>query len=385
MSLIKKNFTGETAHQHTIFKSAAHRRVALQVKKDFDTIANNYEPKVASAFIKACKSVRDSIDMKKLTKACAGHNVREAQKLVAGDKFQKALDGEFRHLIFEAYHAGAFVGAKQLTRGKIKKAFSPNLSITNPAAVDYLASALPELIKEINLEQQQAVQTILLNGINTGVPADEMAREIRNSVGLTADQASWVDNFRTQLETGELNGWTPIDERRLSATDQQMAQSEFDSPNSDPTVIDLLVDKYQFSLINKRAMDISVTEIHDASIAGQDDLWGDAVDAGYLDPATVTRHWGGTDDGRERDSHIQVPIDNPDGVGLDEDFDTEVGPVHAPGQSGEPSFDINCRCYVYLMFDESGGSGDGSDSGNMDLTDEEQALQDEQDALSEGR
>jgi hypothetical protein len=239
----------------------------------------------------------------------------------------------------------------------VGKALNGSLDITNPEAVAYLQDHLPELIKEINLQQQLAVQKILLAGINEGNDAPEIARQIRGVVGLTEKQAEWVENFRQQLISGENGNYTPIDERRLSATDRSMAQDEFDSEDTDMGTVDLLTDKYTFSLLNKRALDISVTEIHNASIAGQESLWSQAADLGYLDPAITRRNWGVTDDGKARDAHLQVPIDNPEGVGLEEDFDTEVGPVHAPGQSGVEEFDDNCRCYTFLTFDDQWGTG----------------------------
>ena len=41
---------------------------------------------------------------------------------------------------------------------------------------------------------------------------------------------------------------------------------------------------------------------------------------------------------------------NKEGVGLDEPFNTPIGPVMGPGKSGNPAFDINERCDTYLEF-----------------------------------
>lgn len=357
--------------QFSFFKSdTSKKKIGQEVKRQFDNLHKQYEPKVIAAFQRAVHEVKQSIDMRALTEACANHSVHDAQEVVdAKAQWTKHLNGQFRILIHNAYHEGALIGAKQIIRNpkKVAKA-GPSLNITNQKAVDYLAESLPELIKEITEQQALAVQEILLDGINMGHSAVEMAREIRDSVGLTEAQAQYVQNFRAQLESGENLGYTPVDERRLSATDQQMATDEFNSPEVDMGTIDLLVDKYAFSLTNLRAETIAVNEIHDASIQGQEDLWKSAVDLGYLDPSLTRRNWLGTDDGREREDHIAVPEMNPDGVGIDEDFDTPVGPVHAPGQSGIPEFDIRCRCATFLTFldnennvDEGGTISDQED------------------------
>ena len=154
-----------------------------------------------------------------------------------------------------------------------KASLTASLNLTNPSSVDYLTLELPTLISELDQEQQRAVQQILLDGITQGNDAEEIAQQIKDSVGLTQQQAEWVSNFRDQLESGVDDGLTPVAERRLSATDANMAQDEFDAAETDPDTVDLLVDKYRSSLLSYRALGIAVTEIHAASIQGQDDIW----------------------------------------------------------------------------------------------------------------
>jgi hypothetical protein len=243
-----------------------------------------------------------------------------------------------------------------------RKAMVGSLDLINPSAVDYLAAEIPELILEINQDQAEAVQAILLDGIHGGKDGPQIAREIRDSVGLTEQQAQWVINFRNQLESGEEGPYTPVGDRRLSAIDSAAAQAEMNSEETDPDAVDMLVEKYGFSLLNKRAMDIAVSELHSAMIQGQDDLWHQAKDLGYLDPAITRRHWLGVHDSKEREDHWATEdMNEPDGVGLDEPFDTPVGPVMNPGDSGVDEFDINDRCTVYLTFNDEFGTGGESD------------------------
>ena len=224
-----------------------------------------------------------------------------------------------------------------------KASLTASLNLTNPSSVDYLTLELPTLISELDQEQQRAVQQILLDGITQGNDAEEIAQQIKDSVGLTQQQAEWVSNFRDQLESGVDDGLTPVAERRLSATDANMAQDEFDAAETDPDTVDLLVDKYRSSLLSYRALGIAVTEIHAASIQGQDDIWHQAVDQGFLNPDITERHWLGVGHDREREDHIATEdMNEPAGVGIDEPFDTPVGPVMNPGESGDDDFDINC-------------------------------------------
>lgn len=84
---------------------------------------------------------------------------------------------------------------------------------------------------------------------------------------------------------------------------------------------------------------IAQTEAHRAMVQGQLDNYEKAEDLGIA----LKRVWVATLDDRTRISHASL-----DGTVADEDgmFHTDVGLVSGPGQSGDPGFDINCRCRV---------------------------------------
>jgi hypothetical protein len=246
------------------------------------------------------------------------------------------------------------------------KAFSGSLDLQNPEAEGYLETELPTLIKQINEDQAKAVQAVLLQGIQGGHDGPWIARQLKQVVGLTDTQAQWVSNFRTQLETGVNGSFMPVDERRLSAVDSALAQDQFEAPTKDPATVDLLVDKYAASLTAKRGLDIAISEIHSAEIQGQDEIWHQAADLGYLDTDITRRNWGGIHDGKEREDHLITEDMNPDGVGLDEPFQTPVGDVMNPGDSGDDSFDANCRCYIYLTFNDPWGKSNQEEDQDAD-------------------
>jgi HK97 family phage portal protein len=64
---------------------------------------------------------------------------------------------------------------------------------------------------------------------------------------------------------------------------------------------------------------------------------------------TVWKMWDTAGDGRVRDSHIEL-----DGATVLSDglFNTSWGPIRGPGLSGDPSFDINCRCNLLQYIDK---------------------------------
>lgn len=332
-------------------------------QRQLDAALARLEPRIAAAFAKAARDINASPALlRQLASAIERGNSPAAIALVGQDRLASALRGQGAppgtRTLQDELLTGLTMGATsgQLQLGASRARLSASLDLTNPRAVTYLQQHLPTLIREVTQEQQKAVQAALLRGFNDGRPAVQIAREVRDTVGLTEAQGRAVVNFRRQLETGDQGlGVHPVD-RRLSATERQQAGRMFrQAAEGNPArqaEIDKLVGRYQESLINRRARNIARTEATRAFGEGQQAIWDQATTDGLLDPAKTKRFWLVTPDDRLRDTHAAVPGMNPDGVGLDEPFDTPIGPVMGPRQSGDPAFDINCRCTVYLEINE---------------------------------
>lgn len=225
-----------------------------------------------------------------------------------------------------------------------------NLDLTNPEAVRFLQQTLPERIRLIDNQSRDSIRQSILRGVQEGRPPRVIARDIRDVAGLTPTMESWVDNLREQLETGRVGGSTPPWDRRISAAEAQRARRLFREEQPSRRQLDALVSRYAASLRNRRALNIARTETHRALIEGQKAIWSQAVDEGLLDPAEARQVWVVTPDERLREQHAAVPGMNPEGIPLGGMFETPIGPVAGPGQSGDPGFDIDCRCTVALEF-----------------------------------
>jgi hypothetical protein len=328
----------------------------IKVTREMYEISKKFEPKVAAAVRKAIQDAQNQISLKAITNALERGDSRAVMNIVAAAKLGERLKGyglepgkeTFVDNVTGAFKAGATMGARQLPR---KIALQATLDLTNPMAVKYLFGNLPALIVEIDKEQMRAVQNALLRGFVDGRDIGLIAREIRDSVGLTTAQSTAVTNFRRQLETGTMGSGTAPWDRRLSAIEQRQARRIYNDPESvSQAKIDLLVTRYQASLVNNRALSISRTEVHRASINGQAELWRQAESQGLIDLDRATRTWIVTHDDRLRADHAAIPDMNPDGVKLNEPFQTPIGPVMRPGESGVAEFDINCRCAEGLEF-----------------------------------
>lgn len=326
---------------------------ALQAEQLLLDALRRFEPRVMRAFLAAARLIESQVVLDRIIAALQAGDLAAAARAAGAEALGPSLRGvglppETRTALAEltaAFEAGGVAGALMLPR---EASLAASLDLTNPEAVRYLREHIPELIRDISATSRASVQEALLHGMDSGRPIDIIARDIRGAVPLTPQWARAVDNFRTQLETGEMGAGAAPWDRRLSATERAQARSIFYAGGERSARVNTLVDRYRQRLINRRALNIARTETHRAFINGQDELWRQAADQSLIDVTTTRRIWIVTHDDRLRASHRAIPGMNEEGVPLNGAFATPFGPVHSPAD-GVPDL-INCRCSIALRF-----------------------------------
>jgi hypothetical protein len=325
----------------------ASRRDKFQAVHD---AADKMRPKLRKAFLLAIGLLKDQINMSDLETALAEGRIEAALRIVNVDALGDILIGKgidpdiksFREELRTAFGAGATVGISQLPK---KAAVGISFDIFNPRAVAWAETRTALLIRQVTKATQDGVRVIITNAVETGVAPRTAARSIRELVGLTNSQAKAVTNFKNQLDSQQNLGFKAPWLRRLSAAEKAVVRRHMKKGGLSSTQINKLVNRYHQSLVNKRSLDIARTESINAVQAGQLESWRQAQDQGLL-PDTVKREWLVTPDDRLREDHAAIPGMNPDGVGLDEQFQTPFGPVIGPHDSHIDL--INCRCVAIL-------------------------------------
>lgn len=332
-------------------------RADLQAERDLQDAMRLLAPKAARALRDAMTFRQSGVPLRELTRAIERGDAREAARIIdagnLGESFLRgagAAPGKAAPVdrLMEALQMGGVAAQRQLPAREARLIGA--LDITNPEALRYVQETVPTLITNVNRESQVAIQQAIVSGFRDERSPARIARDIRRSIGLTPDMEQAVQNFRRQLESGEVGNATEPWRRRLSATEAQRARSLFNRPVVAASDIDELVDTYAQRLLNMRATTIATTEVHGAHVAGQAELWLQGVRDGFLDEDRARQFWNHAGDERVRDDHERIPGMNPKGVKLGEMFKTPVGPTLGPGQFKEPGQNINCRCGVLLRF-----------------------------------
>jgi len=258
--------------------------------------------------------------------------------------------------------------------------FVVSFDMLNPRTVGFIQQYEFNLIKQISEPTVEGIRSIIEAGMKAGRNPNAVARDVRQLVGLTKAQAKWVTNFRSELETfhqrttgggynlgakvartpGGLQAYPidpetglPIDgifERRLRdfRYDKTLQNAMTSGKPLSPEQIDKMVDAYARKLRAWRSRMIARTEAARANQMGAQLMWKQAADNGLFPANLVRRYWITAQDERVRLSHRPIPGMNPEGVGLDDMFNTPLGEKMAPPIAP------NCRCGVIHRLLEPG-------------------------------
>lgn len=199
------------------------------------------------------------------------------------------------------------------------------------------------LIQQLTFEARNTVDAIVSAGAKGGLGADEIVGDIRELIGLTDNQAAAVLNYRGMLQTGDLDALRR--QLRDPSLDAKIRAAAISGRDLDQFFIDNAVEKYRQNFLDYRSNAIAQTESVRAVNAGLRDSYRQAIERGALPGDAIRRHWKVSMTETTCPVCLSIPELNPDGVGVDEDFQSSDGP-----QDDSPVHP-HCACEVEYVTD----------------------------------
>lgn len=262
-------------------------------------------------------------------KARAGTSIRALIRLLEGEEFDKVVDEiDWIHIdgpqaegvraalpilirdVLEstAQEAGSVLGRRR------EIAVVGAFDVVNPRVTEWVREHAGARITEISEASRQTIREIIERGYEARMSPQELARSIRDSIGLHSRQARALENLRLRMV----------------------------KDGKSPAQIERTTEAYRKRLLRRRAEMIARTEIIRAETQGQLELWRQQVEAGILE-ATAFKEWVVTPDDR-----LCPECEDMDGakVPLDADF---------VGADDGPPLHPNCRCTIRLAMAEELG------------------------------
>jgi hypothetical protein len=181
-----------------------------------------------------------------------------------------------------------------------------------PEAALWAAREAGALITEVTNGQVSLVRDLVSSAQQGERTTRQVAREVRDSIGLTSDQAGWVSNR-----------WGREFQARIS-DGMSLAAAE--------AAADKAAGLYYERVLRYRSETIARTEILRAAHEGRREAWSQGVDGGWINPG-AQKQWMTVDD----------PC--PECAAMD----GETVAISGEFSVGEPPLHPNCRCDVLLV------------------------------------
>lgn len=333
----------------------------------FNVMESRYGRRIREAFRASAQELRNSLTLEQIVRLIEERGVASAEAIL-----QQAARGEDSPLtgaeaaivapIFatvgeeyeEAFTEAARQRAQDITenvrgpRGPVQHTFQ----ITEEQTAARVREGQARLIREISDEQRRVIENVIQNGLNASRDTRRIARDVEQSIGLTEKQERAVRNYRRLLEQGSADALDrELRDRRFDPTVQDAVDGEI---QLSPQQIDRMVERYRARMVRHRAEVIARTESLRALSEGKDEAVRQMVRAGEINSTQIKRRWRTARNERVRPHHRAIPGMNPDGVGLDESFQTPLGPLRYPRDpQGAPENVINCQCILVYRIEDA--------------------------------
>jgi hypothetical protein len=181
-----------------------------------------------------------------------------------------------------------------------------------PEAARWANRSAGLLIKEITSTQRRTVRALVVRASEGEFAPVQVARMLRDHIGLTEAQTGWVDNFY---------------DRRLATNVRNGMSMERAAANAEAAS-----ERYQRTVQRYRTETIARTEILRASNEGRAIAWRQGVEEGWIDPS-ATQRWIAESDACD----ICTPMTD------------LVIPFGQSFPNGDPPLHPNCRCTLILV------------------------------------
>lgn len=203
--------------------------------------------------------------------------------------------------------------------------FTFRFDYRNPDAIAAAERAAAMLVTRVSEEMRQALRALIVRGIREGVPPAKLARMITDAIGLNAQQAAALMNYRAALEAEE--GLSPV-------------------------TLERQVVKYRDQLLRKRKQMIARTETMRSVNSGKLESAMQAQSHGWLGSEAVKRWTAAPEELMPPRCEVCAALD---GMELPLHAAFPLGRETAPSSSSSvtavlaPPAHPHCRCTLKIL------------------------------------
>jgi HK97 family phage portal protein len=248
-------------------RKATPARVTKRDSADaITTLALQLEPEAREAFLGLMAGLSDQTPPEALEAAISTGNAQTVLDMIPwgqlGDQAPRFTD-----LLTQALDRAGATEAALLSQ---ELGLTVSWNLASAHAVQASQQISTSLMTDLTATSQTAIRGVIEQGLLVGTPTPELATQIRQVLGLNAQQAQAVQRFRADLQAQGLDGAT----------------------------VAARVAKYAEAQLNLRSMVVARTSIQEALNMGIQASWNQAIAAGHLTPSEWRKTWEVTPDDR---------------------------------------------------------------------------------------
>lgn len=212
----------------------------------------------------------------------------------------------------------------------------------NPNTLRAVRRAQLNLVTGFGREQRELLRDLLTEGARVGTNPRQLARELRESIGLTPSQAATVRRYRNLLQARSSDAL--VHELRDRRFDSRVAANARGS-HMTTAQIEQVVSRYRSRWLGYRAEVIARTESLRAVHEGNEAMLEQAIEERALPRERLVRRWNSALDARVRDAHRTM---HGQLRAYGDPFVSGAGNrLRHPGDRSAPASEtVQCRCVV---------------------------------------
>lgn len=270
------------------------------------------------------------------------------------DDLEAALSGDLSEIgtgiddaagSFAAAEVDGFATAARATATWLDARVPDRLITYNPAtaaALRWVERNRLEIVGGLGQEQRAVIRNAISEGVRLGHNPREVARGIREVLGLTEHQAAHVASYRRALETGDFAN-ALARELRDGRSDRTLRVAMRDGEAIDAAQIDAMVERYRRNYVTFRAETIARTEALRVVHQGADEMLQQAIEAAQIEVGSIELVWLAGAPPRTRNWHAVM---NGQTRRIGEPFESGQGnALRYPGDPNAPASEtVSCRC-----------------------------------------
>lgn len=301
-----------------------------------------FEPRIRAAVLEAWTVLRRQVTYAELERTLVTEGVPGLMRYL--NDAAPTVQAQLIPVLEEAIAESGRLVVEVLPSGTITTpGYAPSVQFSNPLIAQQVQDYAFDLIRNITNETREAVRLSITSAVTQGRSPRSVARDFKQTIGLTVEQERSIQNYRRYLETLDRQALERESrDKRFDSTVSRAIKNDKPLPKAQ---IDKMVAAFRRKREAQRAETIARTESLSAMELGQDL----ALQQTKQDKALaqdLIQFWEVTRDGRQREAHELVPTMNPEGVPFGEFFQTPLGPMRYPRdrEFGTAANVINCRC-----------------------------------------